>query len=441
MTKLNEWKVDGALFLICAATMVMSLATFSFARTIKVLHSFTGGSDGARPSAGLISDPAGNLYGTASEGGAYGVGVVFELSPSSEGSWAETVLHDFTGGEDGSGPYAGLISDSLGNLYGTTREGGAYGRGIVFELTPGSSGWNETVLHSFCKLGVGRCSDGDAPSSDLSFDSAGDLYGTTIYGGHVSSPNCPDKHLGCGVVFELTSTSEGAWTETVLHAFNGKDGVNPNGGVIFDALGNLYGATANGADLSCFSPYGCGVVFELIRNTDGTWTEQSLHVFEDKQGGAFPNGDLVFDSSGNLYGTAQQGGDLSCAQGSPYGCGVVFKLSPSAGSWSETVLHTFLGNDGAIPRGALVFDPKGSLHGTNGLGGDLSCPDEQNNVGCGVVFRLEPASRGTEYGISFTGQDGGGPFDGVIIDPADNIYTTTYFGGLYNEGVVFEIAQ
>jgi uncharacterized repeat protein (TIGR03803 family) len=296
---------------------------------------------GFAPYAGLIFDAAGNLYGTTYAGGA-GDGVVFKLAPNPDGTWTETVLHSFAG-TDGGGPYAGLIFDATGNLYGTTEGGGAGDYGVVYKLSPNPDGtWTESVLHSFTGA------DGWFPYAGLIFDSAGNLYGTTYYGG---GTGCG---YGCGAVYKPAPNPDGTWTETVLHSFMGTDGRNPYGGLISDASGNLYGTTQYGG-----ASAGYGVVFKLAPNVDGTWTETVLHNFMGTDGYG-PLAGLVFDAIGNLYGTAQGGG----ADGN----GVVFKLVPNQdGAWSESVLHTFSGT-GKNPEAPVIFDPAGNLYGTASAG-------------------------------------------------------------------------
>jgi uncharacterized repeat protein (TIGR03803 family) len=252
--------------------------------------------------------------------------VVFELSPPSVGGgpWTETVLCTFTGGSDGGVPYAGLIFDAGGNLYGTTSGGGSSTYGVVFELSPpsgGSSPWNETVLYAF--TGV---DDGESPLASLIFDSKGNLYGIAFGG-----------KAGYGVAFELTPPSGGSgpWNEAVLYTFHSRsDGGYPDAGLIFDSKGNLYGTTGQGGNLSgsnCSGSSGCGVVFELSPPTGGTgsWTESVLYTFNGGGDGADPSAGLIFDAKGNFYGTAYSGGDMSGSNCSGTGgCGVVFELSP-----------------------------------------------------------------------------------------------------------------
>ena len=267
--------------------------------TETVLHNFdNNGADGVDPSAGLIFDAGGNLYGTTQLGGTYDNGTVFKVSPG-EGGWTETVLHSFGSiNNDGGTPSAGLIFDAAGNLYGTTRGGGTYYYGTVFELSPtAGGGWTETVLHNF-----GNGTDGRYLSASLIFDAAGNLYGTTAAGG--TGVNTLIQYVG-GTAFELTPNGSGRWTEQVLYNFcpawpNCTDGETP-ARLIFDAAGNLYGTTGAGGT------YGGGTVFELTPAGGGNWTEQVLHSFNGTDGDA-PSAGLIFDAAGNLYGATQGGG-------------------------------------------------------------------------------------------------------------------------------------
>jgi uncharacterized repeat protein (TIGR03803 family) len=381
----------------------------------RVLHNFAAnGTDGYYPEAGLIVDAAGNLYGTTVAGGAYNSGTVFELTPAAGGGWTEKVLYSFSGnGTDGRAPYAGLIFDAAGNLYGTTQYGGTYGLGTVFELTPAGGGsWTEKVLYSFS----GNGTDGATPEAGLIFDAAGNLYGTTYQGGT----------YGYGTVFELTPAGGGGWTEQVLHSFNnnGADGSLPAAGLIFDAAGNLYGTTSYGGTYFYY-----GTVFELTPAAGGGWTEQVLHSFNNNgTDGITPlSAGLIFDAAGNLYGTTFAGGT--------YGYGTVFELTPAGGgSWTEKVLHNFgNGTDGAGPLAGLIFDAAGNLYGTTGGG---------SSYGDGTVFELTPTAGGgwTEKVLhSFgNGTDGIFPRADLIMDAAGNLYGTTYQGGTYGYGTVFE---
>jgi uncharacterized repeat protein (TIGR03803 family) len=321
--------------------------------TQSVLYTFcsrTNCADGAVPNAGLIFDQGGNLYGTTNFGGngAYGWGTVFELERNPNGSWKERVLHRFTGLDDGGGPHASLISDQVGNLYGTTYSGSK--AGVAFQLLPNADGsWKENVLYRFTGGG-----DGAKPAASLIFDQAGDLYGTTEYGGNLSS--CAGA--GCGVVFELTPNAGGNWKESVLYQFtgslNGEDGAYPEADLIFDTAGNLYGTTTDGS--------GSGVVFKLTRRSDGSWIETVLRRFNQGAGGGYPHAGLIFDQAGSLYGTTELGGNVNDCDG---GCGVVFKIAlNSKGGWSETVLHYFVNHSGAYSFAGLISDSAGNLYGT-----------------------------------------------------------------------------
>ncbi|HEV2381129.1 MAG TPA: choice-of-anchor tandem repeat GloVer-containing protein [Terriglobia bacterium] len=268
-----------------------------------VLHTFTGGTDGASPYSGLVRSAAGDLYGTTSGGGSTscgnsnGCGTVFRIDLTGK----ETVAYRFRGSSDGANPEAGLIRDAAGNFYGTTGAGGSQGAGTVFKI--GSTG-QEQVLYSF-----EGGSDGATPDSGLIRDSAGNLYGTTFFGGETPCPG------GCGTVFKLDTTGK----ETVLYSFSGPpDGSYPSGSLVMDAAGNLYGATSEGgSSTSCGEgKQGCGTVFKL----DTAGKETVLHSFTGGTDGAAPTGGLVIDAAGNLYGTASAGGN--------YNQGVVFGIKP-----------------------------------------------------------------------------------------------------------------
>lgn len=262
-----------------------------------VLHNFGAGTDGYEPNGGLVMDAAGNLYGTTTLGGAHGDGAAFELTPVTGEGWTEKMLHSFSGTTDGSQPFAGLTFDAAGNLYGTTLYGGAYSGGTVFELMPQTSGqWAGKVLHAFGEVNANGVSAYE-PYGGVVFDAAGNLYGTTYYGGG----------NGGGIVYQLTP-SAGGWKELPLHNLGGNAGSNPLAGVVIDAAGNLYGTTLNGGNEhgNCAST-GCGVVYELTPSTGGLWTETVLIAFNYTDGG-HPTGTLIFDSAGNIYGTTADGG-------------------------------------------------------------------------------------------------------------------------------------
>jgi len=263
-----------------------------------VLHNFGAGTDGSESNAGLVMDGAGNLYGTTTLGGVHGDGTAFELTPVTGEGWTEKMLHSFSGTTDGSQPWAGLTFDAAGNLYGTTLYGGAYNGGTVFELMPQTGGqWAGKVLHAFGEVNANGVSIYE-PYGGVVFDQAGNLYGTTYYGGG----------NGGGIVYELTPSTGGAWKETPVRNFGGTGGSQPLAGVIIDAAGNLYGTTANGGNehASCASA-GCGVVYELTPVTGGGWAETVLIAFNYTDGG-HPTGTLIFDAAGNIYGTTADGG-------------------------------------------------------------------------------------------------------------------------------------
>jgi uncharacterized repeat protein (TIGR03803 family) len=320
----------------------------------KSLYTFPeSGLNGSGPSAGLLLDSSGNLFGTTSSGGAKNYGTVFELQLGSDG-WIEKVLHSFdNNGADGTEPYAPLVFDTAGNLYGTTRSGGVFSSGTIFEMKPSAGGtWVEKVLHGF-----GAGTDGGIPESGLIFDNAGSLYGTTFYGGVYAH----------GAAFKLSQGRDG-WSESVLYSFgNGTDASDPAASLIFDQSGNLYGATNGGG------PLGDGTVFELSPAASGEWTETILFNFIVKETGYQPDG-IVMDSAGNLYGTT--------SLGAQYNSGTVFRLTRAAkGGWTGNLLHTFgSGTDGAVPAAGPVIDFTGHLYGTTAGGG---------TYGEGAVFELD----------------------------------------------------
>jgi uncharacterized repeat protein (TIGR03803 family) len=326
--------------------------------TLTPLYTFTGGNDGGSPFAGVVFGPNGSLYGTTYYGGAHGDGTAFNLRPPVHAcsnvlcSWTETVLHSFQGGTDGANPNLGsVIFDQAGNIYGTTAYGDPAGDGTVYQLTPSGSGWTETVIYAFSG------SDGQWPLSGLTLDAAGDLYGTTYQGG-----TYPCNGSGCGTVFELTYSVGSGWAESFLYSFaNGADGLDPYPGLIFDASGNLYGATTGSS----------GTVFKLTPS-GGTWTYSLVYSLSDGGGWCGPRGNLVMDGAGNLYGTTY------CDVPN----GTVFKLTPSDnGTWIYTLLHGFTGPDGEYPQAGVTLDANGNLYGTTSVGGQY---------GYGTVWEITP---------------------------------------------------
>ena len=345
--------------------VVYELVNSSGTYTENVLYDFGSvPNDGVGPNGGLITDASGNLYGTTLSDSepSNRTGTVFELVNSS-GTYTEKVLYRFGSiAGDGSYPYAGVIMDTSGNLYGTTSSGGANGCGTVFELVNSSGTYSEKVLHNFAARTSGT--DGCDPQAGLIMDASGNLYGTTIDG---SGPN------GYGTVFELVNSS-GTYSESVLYAFTdvGTDGAYPNGGVILDASGNLYGTTEESPPTGSEG----GVVFELV-NSGGTYTENTLHSFGSFTGdGEMPTAGLIMDVQGNIYGTTYGGGDS--------GGGVVFELAKSSGAYN--ILHTFgtSAGDGLNPDGGLIVDPSGNLYGTTINGGGTG--------EYGTVFEISPGA-------------------------------------------------
>jgi len=383
----------------------------AFASTEKVLYNFTGVPDGDDPYAGLIFDSAGNLYGTTHFGGLNKDGSVFKLAPAAGGKWTETVIFSFNL-TNGSEPYGELIMDAAGNLYGTAQFGGTNGHGVAFKLTPGTGGkWTQSVIHNF-----GSGSDGSSPLGALVFDTAGNLYGTTNSGSTNS----------LGAVYELIPGSGGKWTEKTIHVFsnNGLDGTNPAAGLVFDSAGNLYGTTKLGGANNA------GVVFKLTKGSNGQWSESLLHVFNPGNGkdGAAPIGKLLVDSAGNIYGTTSSGG-----AGVFYG--TVFELTPGTnGKYSETIIHGF-GDaaDGGQPQSSLAIDTAGSLYGTAYTGGTAG----------GVLFKftLQTTGKWKETVLHNFGLQGDGknPITSLIWDAAGNLYGTTQNGGTGTFGTVFEV--
>jgi len=432
------------LSLLLLASLSASIAT---GQTEITLHEFTGGVDGSLPFGGLTSDGQGNYFGvTNGEDGTFGT--IFELSATGGGDWNLTTLYTFQGGLDGNAPTATLVRDASGNLYGATTTGGngtssacntgtgQFGCGTVFELSPdGNGGWQKTTLYQFQGI-VGRVGDGLFPSGPLVLDSAGNLYGTTALGG-----GGPCAQQGCGTVFEL-SPSAGGWTETIIAKFRGGSGGDagaaPEAGVIFDAAGNLYGTTINGGsnNAACL-PEGCGTVFKMTPKNGGGWSVIPLFTFRGGNG-AFPASPLVIDRTGALYGVARGGS----ANG-----GVVYKLAPSSGEWNETVLVQFKGPNGSLPSGPLVFDENGNLYGATGYGGtDKLCFGAIR--GCGLIFKLSPSTSGSSSGswtetilYRFAGEaDGTYPNAPLIFDSRGNLYGVASTGGSFGFGTVFEIA-
>ena len=386
----------GALTLAVLFPLLLMSARPAHAQTETVLHNFTG-PDGAYPKSNLTSDGKGNFYGTTFEGGASNSGAVFELSPNGSGGWNETVLYSFTGGPGFANPSSYVIFDRAGNLYGTTQSGTANIYGVVFELSPVGESWTETVLYNFTNWDGG----GATPYSGLIFDPAGNLYDTTKNGGSG----------GGGTVFEL-SPSGGGWTEQVIYNTD-----QIYAGLTMDTTGNIFGASNS-------------TVFELSPNGTGGWNPTVLHTFTGgSEDGGVTLSTPVLDKAGNLYGTTYDGGAKND--------GTVYKLSPGkTGTWTEQILYSFKGGkkDGSLPPKGIVFDAAGNIYGTTTSGGTF---------GDGTVYELVvPVGTGgyTEKVLwSFNGTDGATPGSSLLLDAAGNFYGTTGGGGSSYMGVVFEV--
>jgi uncharacterized repeat protein (TIGR03803 family) len=390
------------------------------------VYAFQGVPDGSQPGSGLVSDGAGNFYGTTLGGGlsicgdsAPFCGTVYKVTLGPDGSWTESVVYKFLGGSDGASPSGTLVFDPAGNLYGTTILGGnndcEEGCGTVFKLSPTKHGaWKETIIYSFT-----GGTDVEEPGSGVVFDAAGNLYGA---GGGGCIEECN------GTLFKLSPNPNGTWSETLLYTFmGGTDGGFPSA-LVLDGAGNLYGTSLSGGITQ--SPCGgCGTVFELSPSESGSWTKNVLYSFNDGLDGGFPSGGVAFDSAGNLFGETYDGGSFACPES---GCGVVYKLTSKSGHWKFSVVHTFNGVDGSKgsqSSGGLAFDSAGSLYGTTGSGGDLAC---NNGNGCGTIFRLSPKLKsGFSFSTvaKFDGPSGANPTAGVVVDATGNLYGTTFAGG------------
>jgi uncharacterized repeat protein (TIGR03803 family) len=353
------------------------------AQTFSTLYTFTGGADGGHPYASLLRDSKGNLYGTTYYFGSSDLGVAFMV----DANGGETVLHTF-GYADGAYPYSNLIQDAAGNLYGTTSGGGTYGAGTVFKITPEK---RESVLYSFT-----AGTDGGMPMGGLVRDKLGNLYGTTESGGSA----------GLGNVFRLSKTGK----VTTLHSFVGSDGANPYlTGLLLGNKGNLYGVAQLGGS------FNEGVIYRVT--TKGKF--KVLHNFAGgTTDGCVPMGIPVMDKQGNLYGTSEACGSSSY--------GTVWELTPQG---VEIVLHNFIASDGAFPYAGVVLDGKGNLYGDTQVGG---------SVGYGTVYRLN-AGGGITLLHSFDQTNGANPYGGVIRDSHGTLYGTVSDGGTDSDGIVWSV--
>jgi uncharacterized repeat protein (TIGR03803 family) len=403
-----ESRPSSHILMVTCLSLLIPLAAWATSST-KLIYSFAGNGDGEYTDTELVMDGAGTLYGTSVLGGTFGSGTVFQISSAG----VHTVLYSFTGGSDGGQPYKGVTLDAHGNLYGTAVTGGSGscegGCGVVYKLTKSGSRWTQSVIHKFT-----GGTDGSGPGSPVAFDSKGNFYGTTPTGG---------AH-GLGVVYQLKPNPTG-WSFQVIHAFTG--GIDGNGGsaghLLVDTAGNLFGVcTVGGAN-------GFGNVYEISRS-GSAWVFNTLYSFKDQPDGASPYGAVVFDKSGNLFGTTYYAGANDK--------GTVYKLTHNPnGTWTEGVLYSFKGGtDGASPISSLVPDSGGNFYGTTSEGGASAC-------GCGVIFKLAKGTSGkwTESVVyRFPGTPSPGfAYNGMVSGTAANFYGATVHGGSDNDGALYEL--
>ena len=390
-----------SLLWICIALLVSSYAWAKNGAILANLSPDNGGSPMASP----VFDSAGNLYFSA-YGYATGHGSVVEASPTAAGQWNISDIHAFAGSPaDGAHPESSLVFDAAGNLYGTTLYGGTWRVGTVFKLAPAGNGqWTESIIYNFG-------TNASLPTSGVVFDSAGNLYGEASLG----------VGAGEGVVYELSPAGNGTWTETIVYNFSAPgDGVFPFGDLAIDDSGNLYGTTGNGGSVDK------GTVFRLSPGAGG-WTETILYDFSADRDGNGPSG-VTLDSAGNLFGTTYRGG--------MHKGGRLFELSPASGLWQETVIHDFgWAIDGACPRGRPVIDSAGNLYGAT-YGGGTS--------GEGIVYELSPITGGgwkekILHQFPYDAFDGFFPESGPILDSLGNLYGVTPDGGKLGVGVAYRI--
>ncbi len=435
-------------FFLFAFASLMCAAAAGQAANYKVIHSFSGyPNDIEHPIGAVVFDKAGNMYGVGPGGGSINAGAVFELSPDGHGNWTETILYNFCQNNDGlscldgQSPDSQMAIDAAGNLYGTTYQGGTGnesnplfpGGGVAFELSPPlqqGGQWTETVLYNFCSDFVNDvCLDGGpGTKSQMVFDRAGNLYGTTGLGGlgHVAGQGVLPG--GGGLVFELSPNGNG-WAEKILYNFCSKglgsecpDGYEPDGGVILDTIGNLYGTTSLSGSVGSFQG---GTLFELLGSA-GDWKHTLLASVPDGHQLFDPSGPLTFDEDGNLFGT------LSLVYGG------VYRRDAKTGNIK---VFQFNEQDGFEPLGGVYVDAKTNvLYGVNAGGNEGG-----HNGNPGNIFEIDPDGKETILHSFCDGSTGPNCTDGfaswapLVPDVKGNLYGTTEFGGSFNLGIVFEL--
>jgi uncharacterized repeat protein (TIGR03803 family) len=386
---------------------ILAFCTFAFSQTFTVLHTFHL-TDGELPFSGLVHGSDGNLYGTTFGGEHRAVsGEVYKITPSGK----FTLMHAFAGGSDGAYPQASVILDTAGNLYGTTTWGGSFNAGVVYKVTAARK---ESVIYAFT-----GGADGAGPTSDLVRDAKGNLYGTTVAGGNPSCGPVEGALVGCGTVFKIDTTG----LETVLHTFEaGSDGANPFAGLVMDSAGNLYGTTSTGG------LYGSGQVFKIDPSNNKTVVHDFQSGFEND--GANPKTDLTFAPSAVLYGATLQGGDLNAGDCARMGCGAAFKIDTNN---VVSTIHSFEGppSDGQSPSGPLARDAAGNLYGVSYSGGLYNA---------GTVYKLDASGTLTILHSFTEGSDGLDPSGRLYVDSDGVVYGNALsFQPGPNYGVVFKI--
>ena len=406
--------------------MRLHLATIAFlaagvgqalGATEQPIYMFQGGTGGALPASGLVTDANGNLFGTTTAGGTGGYGTVFELSPPAQGAtqWTQTVLYAFTGAADGGVPAARLTLGRKGVLYGTTTQGGPAGQGVVFSLSPPkkTGAWVQAVMYAFT-----GGADGGAPRCALISDRSGNIYGTASQGGAGAA----------GVVFRLSPPVDGTiWVETVLHDFTGAaDGGSPYGQLALGGDGALYGTASGGGQ------YGYGTIYRLVPDNEVSWSFEPLYAFQGGTDGSTPRDGMSAAPNGNFYGTTAGSGSSQ---------GTVFQLAPpvSGGGWTETPLTAFAGqgNAGSGPWATVSIDKHGTLYGT-ALGAGQSP--------YGEIFSMTQANGTWTQTVLHAfqgGADGQAPYSTVLVGAHGVLYGTAAgtAGQGGSAGVVWQVSS